>query len=290
MTTDKQRLPVSKTYKLFIGGQFPRTESGRYTRFEVSGDAPPVNVCRASRKDFRNACVAARDAFGTWSATSGYLRGQILYRIGEVLEGRHAQFCAELQREGLSAQAASAEVDAAIDQCLHFAGWTDKYVQVLSAVNPVSSPHFNFSAPQPTGVVAAVAPAKRGLTGFVAAILPAIAGANTVVAIASEAHPLTAVAFAEVLHASDVPAGVVNVLTGQWDELLPHCASHMDVNALVLADVDAKARAECQIAAADNVKRLVHIDAACLPGLEQDGLDAVGDLQEIKTTWHPVAN
>lgn len=290
MSKPTERLSVAKTYKLFIGGQFPRTESGRYTKFAGTQGDEPVNICRASRKDFRNACVVGRSAFAGWSATSGYLRGQILYRIAEILEGRRAQFTQELQREGLSSDAAIVEVDSAIDQLLHFAGWTDKHVQVSSAVNPVSSAHFNFSVPEPMGLVASVAPSQNGLTGLIAAIAPAMTGANTVVCLASERHPLTAISFAEVLQASDVPAGVVNILTGEWSELLEHFASHMDVNALVLADVDSAQRAACQIAAADNLKRFVALDADRLPGVAQDGLDAVSSLQEIKTTWHPVAN
>ncbi|MEO0576712.1 MAG: aldehyde dehydrogenase family protein [Pseudomonadota bacterium] len=290
MSDHNTRLNVAKTYKLFIGGQFPRTESGRYTKFTLASEGEPVNVCRASRKDFRNACVAARSATSQWSATSGYLRGQILYRIAEMLEGRRSQFIDELQREGMDAVASTGEVDAAIDQLLHFSGWTDKHVQVTSAVNPVSSAHFNFSVPEPMGLVASVASSAHGLTGLVAAIAPAITGANTVVCLASESHPLTAISFAEVLHASDVPAGVVNILTGERAELLEHFASHMDVNALVLADVTDEQRTACQVAAADNVKRVITIDPAQLPGVTIDGLDAVSSLQEIKTTWHPVAN
>ena len=288
MATAADRIPVEKTYKIYIGGKFPRTESGRYYALEDKSGKVIANVCRSSRKDFRNAVVAARKAQGGWAAASAYLRGQILYRIAEMLEGRRAQFIAELKLEGSTARRAEKEVDAAIDRLIYFAGWADKYQQVFSAVNPVSSSHFNFSVLEPTGVVSMLAPEDSGLLGLVANLAPAIVGGNTVVVLASESRPLSAVSFAEVLHASDVPAGVVNLLTGYREELGEHFASHMDVNAIVCAEGGRKQKREIQTLAADNLKRIVWragtdwSDAATLnPYL-------IRDTQEVKTTWHPI--
>ena len=261
MGSDRVRLDVAKTYKLYIGGAFPRTESGRYVAFERGDGGGAVNVCRASRKDFRNAVVAARAAVPGWSGASAYLRGQIVYRIAEMLEGRSAQFTAELHAEGVGEAAAAEQVAATVDRLIHYAGWADKYTQVLSCVNPVASSHFNFSVPEPTGVVAAVAPERPGLLGLVSVVVPAIVGGNAVVALASASHPLSAISFAEVLHASDVPAGVVNLLTGQVDELLPHMSGHMDVNALALCDVAADAAMQAERDAAENFKRVRRFDA-----------------------------
>ena len=290
MATAASRVAVAKTYKLYIGGQFPRTESGRYFPFHDSRGAIVANVCRASRKDFRNAVVAARAAFGGWSATSAYLRGQVLYRIAEMLEGRGEQFVAELVTEGSTKRQAASEVDASIDRLIHFAGWSDKYQQVFSAVNPVASSHFNFSVLEPMGVVAVVAPEAPGLLGLVGNLAPAIVGGNAAVVLASEARPLSAVSFAEVLHASDVPPGVVNILTGYRQELCPHLASHMDVNAVVLAEGDTDAARDVQHEAAANIKRVV-----LRGGIDWASGDAanpylIQDTQETKTTWHPIGN
>ena len=200
------RVAVTKTYKLYIGGQFPRSESGRYYPLQTSGRGT-ANICRASRKDFRDAVVAARGAFPGWSATSAYLRGQILYRIAEMLEGRSGQFVDELAAEGLSKQRARSQIAAGIDRLIYYAGWADKYQQVFSAVNPVNSSHFNFSVLEPTGVVAILAPADEGLLGLISNLAPAIVGGNTCVVLAAASHPLSALSFAEVVHASDVPAG-----------------------------------------------------------------------------------
>jgi acyl-CoA reductase-like NAD-dependent aldehyde dehydrogenase len=235
-----ERLSVAKTYKIYIGGKFPRTESGRYFALEDKKGAVIANVCRGSRKDFRNAVVAARKAQPGWAKASAYLRGQIIYRIAEMLEGRRDQFISELVLQGVAPRAAEKEVDASIDRLIYFAGWADKYQQVFSAVNPVSSSHFNFSILEPTGVVSMLAPNDSGLLGLVSNIAPTIVGGNTCVVLASEKLPLCAVSFAEVLHASDVPAGVVNILTGYRDELTEHFASHMDVNAIVYCDGDRK--------------------------------------------------
>jgi acyl-CoA reductase-like NAD-dependent aldehyde dehydrogenase len=206
MAAKSKRVPVAKTYKIYIDGKFPRTESGRYFALEDKKGAVIANVCRGSRKDFRNAVVAARKAQPGWAKASAYLRGQILYRIAEMLEGRREQFVAELRAQGVANRAAEKEVDTSIDRLIYFAGWADKYQQIFSAVNPVSSSHFNFSVLEPTGVVSVLAPDDSGLIGLVSNIAPAIVGGNSCVVLASESMPLCAVSFAEVLHASDVPS------------------------------------------------------------------------------------
>lgn len=284
------RLPVAKTYKLYIDGKFPRSESGRYFELHVNGGPLIANVCRSSRKDFRDALVAARSAFDKWSGSSAYLRGQILYRIAEMLEGRAEQFIAELVLQGLSRRDAAAEVTQSIDRLVYYAGWSDKYQQVFSAVNPVSTSHFNFSVLEPTGVVAVIAPEASGLLGLISNIAPAIAGGNTCVVLASESQPLSGVSLAEVLQASDVPAGVVNILTGHKSELVEQFASHMDVNAVVFCEGDAKATRQIGELAADNIKRVV-----LRPGIDWSADAAqspyfISDTLETKTTWHPIGS
>jgi acyl-CoA reductase-like NAD-dependent aldehyde dehydrogenase len=283
-------MPVAKTYKLYIDGRFPRSESGRYYPLQRGSDAVIANVCRGSRKDFRDAVVAARNACAAWSQASAYLRGQILYRIAEMLEGRRAQFAAELALQGVARRSADEEVTAAIDRLVHYAGWTDKYQQVFSAVNPVASPHFNFSVLEPMGVVAIIAPERSGLLGLVSNVAPAVAGGNTCVVLASETLPLSAVSFAEVLHASDVPAGVINVLTGLKGELVEPCASHMDVNAVIYGDADAAAARKIQELAADNIKRVVLRGGVDWNGAAAQSPYAISDTQETKTTWHPIGS
>ncbi|MEJ2603690.1 MAG: aldehyde dehydrogenase family protein [Gammaproteobacteria bacterium] len=285
---DADRLPVAKTYKIYIGGKFPRTESGRYYPLQPDGETVIANVCRSSRKDFREAVVAARGAFGAWSAASAYLRGQILYRIAEMLEGRRDQFIAELARQGETRRRAEREADAAVDRLIHYAGWSDKYQQIFSAVNPVASSHFNFSLLEPTGVVAIIAPEDSGLLGLISNLGPAIVGGNTCVVLASETRPLTAVSFAEVLHSSDVPGGVVNILTGFRKELAAQFASHMDVNAVVFCEAEADLAGEIQIAAADNLKRVVDRSETDWAHPSAQGPYLIRDTQEVKTTWHPV--
>ena len=288
MAKTAERVSVAKTYKIYIGGKFPRTESGRYFTLSNSRGVVIANVCRGSRKDFRNAVVAARSAVAGWSSASAYLRGQILYRIAEMLEGRREQFIAELELQGVSKRKASTEVDASIDRLVYYAGWADKYQQVFSAVNPVSSSHFNFSVLEPTGVVAIMAPEESGLLGLVSNIAPAIAGGNTCVVLASESLPLSAVSLAEVLHSSDVPAGVVNLLTGYRDELRGQFASHMDVNAVVYCDGDADVARLVQTEAAENLKRVVaRTDVDWSKDAAQDPY-LIRDTQEVKTTWHPI--
>lgn len=288
MAAKSARVPVAKTYKIYIGGQFPRTESGRYFALEKENGQVIANICRGSRKDFRNAVVAARNAQSGWGASSAYLRGQILYRIAEMLEGRREQFVAELVLQGVTKRRAEAEVDASTDRLIYFAGWSDKYQQIFSAVNPVSSSHFNFSVLEPTGVVSILAPDDSSLLGLVSNIAPVIVGGNTCVVLASESMPLCAISFAEVLHASDVPAGVVNILTGYREELTGQFASHMDVNAVVYCDGDKATAKQIQEKAADNIKHVLSRvgtdwkdDAAQNPYLIQD-------TQEVKTTWHPI--
>ena len=281
--TQSRRLDVLKTYKLFVGGAFPRTESGRYEPLARPDGRLIANVSRGSRKDFREAVVAARGAFSGWAGRSAYNRGQILYRIAEVLEGRHAQFCAELELCGLDQPDAKAEVDRAIDTWVHYAGWCDKYQQVFSTVNPVASSHFNFTLLEPTGVVAIIAPDDGGLSGLTTALAPAIASGNTCVALASERFPLSAITFGEVLHTSDVPSGVVNLLTGRRSELTEHFASHLDVNAIVSYDPDPERRQNIQEEAVHNVKRVVMRE----PGHDPSPY-AILETTEAKTTWHPI--
>jgi acyl-CoA reductase-like NAD-dependent aldehyde dehydrogenase len=284
------RLPVAKTYKLYIDGKFPRSESGRYFELHVNGGQLLANVCRSSRKDFRDALVAARGAFEKWSNSSAYLRGQILYRIAEMLEGRSEQFVAELILQGRTRRDAEAEVTKSIDRLVYYAGWADKYQQIFSAVNPVSTSHFNFSVLEPTGVVAVIAPEASGLLGLVSNIGPAIAGGNTCVVLASESQPLSAISLAEVLHASDVPPGVVNILTGHKSELVEQFASHMDVNAVVYCEGDSKATRQIGELAADNIKRVI-----LRPGINWSADEAqspyfISDTLETKTTWHPIGS
>ena len=288
MATAENRVPVAKTYKIYIGGKFPRTESGRYFALHDARGRVIANLCRASRKDFRNAVVAARKAFTGWSSASAYLRGQILYRIAEMLEGRRDQFVDELQREGSTPRSAANEVDASIDRLIHYAGWSDKYQQVFSAVNPVSSSHFNFSVPEPTGVVGILAPEQPGLLGIVSNLAPAIVGGNTVVLLASTSRPLSAVSFAEVLNDSDVPGGVVNLLTGYREELASHFGLHMDVNAVVCCDDDENLTRQLQIDAAENLKRVILRGGESWSRSSGQNPYLIRDTQEIKTTWHPV--
>jgi len=282
------RLPVDKTYKIYIGGKFPRTESGRYFALEDQKGRVIANICRGSRKDFRNAIVAARSASPGWSAATAYLRGQILYRIAEMLEGRHEQFVTELVLQGVARRKAKHEVNATVDRLIYYAGWSDKYQQIFSSVNPVSSSHFNFSVLEPTGVVSVLAPDDSSLLGLVSNIAPAIVGGNTCVVLASESRPLCAVSFAEVLHASDVPAGVVNILTGFREELTTQFASHMDVNAVVFCDGDADIAKLIQIEAANNMKRVIsRVDTRWSEDSAQSPY-LIRDTQETKTTWHPI--
>ena len=282
-----KRIAVAKTYKIYIGGKFPRTESGRYFTLENKKGEVIANMCRGSRKDFRNSVVAARKAQPGWAKSSAYLRGQILYRIAELLEGRREQFIAELQLQGSTQKAAEKEIDLSIDRLIYYAGWTDKYQQVFSAVNPVNSSHFNFSVLEPTGVVAILAPDDTSLLGLISNVAPAIAGGNSCVVLASESKPLCAVSFAEVLHASDVPGGIVNILTGFREELSEFFASHMDVNAIIYCDGGKAVARTIQTLAADNIKRVVARNRVDWIG-DAENPYLIRDTQEVKTTWHPI--
>ncbi len=281
------RLRVRKTYKLAIGGAFPRSESGRsYPVHDASG-ALLANAAQASRKDVRDAVVAARKAFPGWSGATPYNRGQVIYRVAEMLDGRREQFAAEVTAaEGVTTAAALATVGESIDRIVWYAGWADKFAQVAGSANPIAGPYFNFSLPEPSGVVAILAPQESSLLGFVSALAPVLCTGNTAVIVASERRPLPAVSLSEVLATSDLPGGVANVLTGFTSELAPWLASHRDVNAIDLTGVAAPDRAELQRAAADNVKRVY------IPAVEdwaaEPGTGRLTAFVETKTVWHPI--
>jgi acyl-CoA reductase-like NAD-dependent aldehyde dehydrogenase len=275
-----QRLPVRRTAKLSIGGQFPRSESGR-TYEVVSADGRFLaHAARASRKDLRDAVVAARGALGGWAARTAYNRGQILYRVAEIMEGRRAQLEDELRDSG--AADPTDEVSRAIDRWVWYAGWADKIAQVAGGANPVAGPYFNFTVPEPTGVVGIIAPAEPSLLGLVSRIAPVIVSGNVAVAVASEPSPLPAVSLAEALATADVPGGVINVLTGSPSELVPWLAAHMDVNAIDLTGCSDDLIPEAERAAADNVKR-VH-----RAGPAEQHLSEITAFVEFKTVWHPM--
>lgn len=288
--TAAKRLEVLKTYKIYIGGQFPRTESGRYYQPVNAAGKKLANVCLSSRKDFRDAVVSARAAFGGWSGRAAFNRGQILYRMAEMLEGRRAQFMEELMLQDTTKSKASKEIDLAIDRLIYYAGWCDKYQQLFSAVNPVASSHFNFSVPEPTGVVAVIAPQGDSLLGLISLIAPVIAGGNTCVVLASETKPLCAVTFAEVLNSSDLPGGVVNILTGKPAELAPWFADHMDVNATVYCENNSGIQKMMREKSAVNLKRIFFHDRVNWYSDQAQSPYFIMDTQEIKTTWHPVEN
>ena len=282
----EERLEIQKTYKMYIGGKFPRTESGRFYSPEVKGK-PLGNICLASRKDVRNAIVAARPAQGGWANRTAYNRGQILYRIGEMLEGRRDQFVDELVKQGLTAAAAKQEVELSIDRAVYYAGWCDKYQQIFSSVNPVASSHFNFSVLEPTGVVFLVASEDSPLLGLVSLMLPIIAGGNSCVALASESKPLSAVTLSEVLDHSDLPGGVVNILTGNKDELGEHFSKHLDVNAVAYNGNDAKYLQSIKEHAVNNVKRVRHYTDDWTKS-DSENPYLIEHFCEVKTTWHPI--
>ncbi|MFI5132789.1 MAG: aldehyde dehydrogenase family protein [Chitinophagales bacterium] len=286
----KKRLEVLKTYKIYIGGQFPRTESGRYYIAKNAEGKNLANICLSSRKDFRDAVVAARSAFGGWSGRAAFNRGQILYRMAEMLEGRKAQFIDELMQQDLSKTKAEKEVNLAIDRLIYYAGWCDKYQQLFSSVNPVASSHFNFSVPEPTGVVSVIAPQNDSLLGLVSVIAPVISGGNTCVVLASESKPLCAVTFAEVINSSDMPGGVVNILTGKPSELSSWFVDHMDVNATIYCEKDAAVQKMIKEKSAQNLKRISLYDKVNWYSDEGQSPYFIMDTQEIKTTWHPIEN
>ena len=281
------RLSVRKTYKLYVGGKFPRSESGRSYEVTDSKGRFLANAALASRKDARDAVVAARKAFVDWSATTAYNRGQVLYRVAELLEGRREQFVEEVSAgEGLSARKAEAAVDEAIDRWVWYAGWSDKIMQIQGSANPVAGPYFDFSIPEPTGVVAVLAPQDSSLLGLVSVMAPVIVSGNTCVVLASEKAPLPAVTLSEVLATSDVPGGVVNMLTGRVAEVAPWLASHMDVNAIDLVGADEATAVDLEIAAADNLKRALR--PTPVNWSREPDLSRMLAFLETKTVWHPV--
>jgi acyl-CoA reductase-like NAD-dependent aldehyde dehydrogenase len=283
------RVDVRKTYKLFIGGAFPRSESGRTYAVTDAKGRFLANASLASRKDARDAVLAARSAQPGWWGATAYNRGQVIYRIAEMLEGRRAQFEDEIERaEGVSSRKAAAQVDAAVDRWVWYAGWADKIAQVLGSTNPVAGPYFNFSVPEPTGVVAAIAPQRPSLLGFVSVVAPIIVSGNTCIAIASAECPLPAITFAEVLATSDLPAGVVNILTGAPGEIGPWLASHADVNALDLSGVvDDGVATEMAVAAAETIKRVLPPPTSPPDWGADPGLGRISAFVETTTVWHP---
>ncbi|MEV0124769.1 aldehyde dehydrogenase family protein [Streptomyces sp. NPDC050703] len=283
------RLTVLKTYKLYVGGKFPRSESGRVYEVNDSKGRWLANAPLSSRKDARDAVVAARKAFGGWSGATAYNRGQVLYRVAEMLEGRKDQFVREVRdAEGISKSEAAAQVDAAIDRWVWYAGWTDKIAQVAGGANPVAGPFFNLSTPEPTGVVTVVAPQESSFLGLVSVLAPVIATGNTAVVIASEKCPLPALSLGEVLATSDVPGGVVNILTGKTAEIAAPLAAHQDVNAIDLTGAGADLARDLEIAAADNLKRVLRpqpVDFSADPGTHR-----LTAFLETKTVWHPTGS
>jgi acyl-CoA reductase-like NAD-dependent aldehyde dehydrogenase len=284
------RLDVRKTYKLYVGGAFPRSESGRSYEITDAKGAFLANAAQASRKDARDAVVAARSALSGWSGATAYNRGQVLYRVAEMLEGRREQFAAEVAAaEGVTRAAADRLVGAAIDRWVWYAGWSDKIAQIGGASNPVAGPYFNFSVPEPTGVVAVLAPQASSLLGLVSVVAPVIVSGNTAVVVASEARPLPAVSLAEVLATSDLPGGVVNVLTGYTAEMAPVLAAHLDVNALDATGAgDATLAAGLEVEAAENVKRVLRAPRREPDWTDEPDARRILSFCEIKTVWHPI--
>ena len=291
MPTDSKRLEVRKTYKLFIGGAFPRSESGRSYVVQDAKGGFLANAAAASRKDARDAVKAARAAFAGWSGLTPYNRGQVLYRAAEVLEGRSAQLTEEVQRsEGLTRAKAGDTVSSAVDRLVWYAGWADKIAQVVGGTNPVAAPYFDFSVPEPTGVVAVLAPQQSSLLGLVSVLAPVVVTGNTCVIAASESRPLPAITFGEVLATSDVPGGVVNILTGRLTDTAPWLASHMDVNAIDLTGVvgDTHLARDLEVEAADNLKRVLRAPASEPDWTQGPGLGRMTAFLETKTVWHPI--
>ncbi|HEY8089209.1 MAG TPA: aldehyde dehydrogenase family protein, partial [Polyangiaceae bacterium] len=290
------RVTVNKAYKMYVGGAFVRSESGRYVQVRgasVEGSADPelVNVPRGSRKDARDAVLAAKGAADGWAARTAYNRGQILYRLAEVMESRQEELRVSLERGGLSAADASAEVSASVDRAVYYAGFCDKFQALVASHNPVAGPHFGFSVPEPMGVVAIVAPERPALLGLVSTVLPVVAGANACVVVAGSADPRTAVVWCECLATSDLPGGVVNVLTGQASEMAPHLAKHREVVAMDVWSVDADLRTAAEREGSGNVKRVrTHDEAAIatIAGERGQGLGFIERFLETKTVWHPV--
>ena len=281
------RINVLKTYKIFIGGKFPRTESGRYFHMKNTKGDLLANMCLSSRKDFRNAVVSARKAQESWANATTLNRGQILYRIAEMMEGRKSQFIEQLQSTGSTLSTAKKEVVISIDRLIYYAGWSDKFQQIFSTVNPVASNHFNFSTLEPTGVVSIIAPNETPLLGMISLIAPTIVGGNTAVILASATNPLVAISLAEVINTSDVPAGVVNVLTGDREELLPQFASHKDVNSIIYCGNKKEELKVVEEMATENLKRVSIYRRKNWEEGESQSPYFIEKCQEIKTIWHP---
>jgi acyl-CoA reductase-like NAD-dependent aldehyde dehydrogenase len=292
MATTKNRLEVLKTHKLFIGGKFPRSESGRCLPAKsADGKTTLANYCVASRKDFRDAAVAARKAQPGWAKQSAYLRGQILYRVAEMLQHRASELAGEIRSAtGKSASQAASEVETAADRLVHCAGWTDKFSQIFGSVNPVASPHFNFTTPEPTGVVVIICPDTAPLLALVSLLAPAILSGNTAVVLASETAPLPAVTFSEIIATSDVPGGVVNILTGSRAELVAQFAGHMDINAIVDGSGDAQTSTTAHAGTAVNLKRFARRELTPAEWFSKKAEDPywILDTVEFKTAWHPI--
>jgi acyl-CoA reductase-like NAD-dependent aldehyde dehydrogenase len=288
LSTENSRISVRKTYKNFVAGQFPRSESGRVFEFKTTESDVLINLSLSSRKDVRDAVTAAHAGFDKWKKTTAYNRGQILYRVAEMMESRKLQLLQDLQWQGLSLMEAQAELNASIDRCLHYAGWSDKYQQLFGAINPVASSHFNFTTLEPMGVVGILAPRSSSLLGLLSLLLPAIVGGNAVVTLASEELPLCAVSLSEILATSDLPAGVVNILTGRRGELLPSFATHMDIACVAVGSASKEELQTLEAEAAHSVKRIRSIDLDDWISAKGQGPHYILDFQEAKTTWHPV--
>lgn len=291
MKKARSRLQVQKTYKLYIGGKFVRGENGRVLPATDTRGSMLANYCRASKKDFRDAVVAARSAFGNWSKQSAYLRGQILYRAAEMLEMRRGELQSEVARfDGTGKTGSASEVTVSVDRLVHYAGWTDKFGQVFGTVNPVASSHFNFTTPEPTGVVVVLCPDEPPLLPFVSLVASVILSGNCAIVLPSGTKPLAALTFAEIIATSDLPGGVINVLAGDRAELAPHFASHMDVNAIVDASGDQKIGRELQQGGGLNMKRYVRRDltSAAWRGRDAENPYWILDTIEMKTAWHPI--
>ena len=283
-----KRVPVLKTYKTYVGGKFPRSESGKTYPVKDSKEKTIANACRCTRKDVRDAVLAAKNAFLGWQSRSAYNRGQILYRMGEMLEGRKTQFVDELTISGVREKQAFSEVEAAIDRFIYYAGWTDKIAQVFGTINPVASSHFNFSSPEPTGIVGIISTEDHPLLSVVSLIAPVIAGGNSCVVVAPEFNPLPAVSLGEVLLSSDLPGGVVNILSGYHSEMAGHLSSHMDVNAILNASIDKSQRKLFDENGSISVKRVKHYTPKDWFSETVEDPYLIQEFMEIKTTWHPV--
>ncbi len=288
--TEAARLEVRKTYKLYINGEFPRTESGRFYPVMNGKNAVVANACRGSRKDVRNAIAAARKAFPAWSGKTAYNRGQILYRIAEVCEARIGELETELIRQGIGKREARKEVEQTIDRLIYYAGWSDKFTQLFGSVNPVAGPYYNFTVPEPTGVVGIVAAETPALLGLISRIAPAMVSGNCVVAITSEQKPLAAVTLGEIFATSDVPAGVVNLISGIKSEIVPWMASHMDVNAIDCSGVSRDVLPKILVLASENVKRVIGAKDSSVDYFSEKAQSpyAIADFLEMKTVWHPI--